>query len=54
MALIVTRLVMAVTMETVTHLAYVIKDVIRDLPETDVTVSLMIFQYSLFVQYVYI
>lgn len=41
MELIVTRLVMAVAMETVTHLEYVIKDVNRVLVETDVTVSIV-------------
>lgn len=41
MALIVRTPVMAVTMETVTHLVYVIKDVIQDLLDKDVTVSII-------------
>lgn len=41
MALIVKTPVMAVTMETVIHLVYVIKDVIQDLLDKDVTVSII-------------
>lgn len=41
MALIAKTTVMAVIMETVIHLVYVIKDVIQDLLDKDVTVSII-------------